>query len=185
MATVNVMNARLAFPHLFEAQASQDGKPKFNANFIFAPDSATSKELEAAVQAVAVEKWGPKSAAVLEKLRKEGRICFHPYAKTNSNGEVYDGFADMFHLTGSNDSRPLVVDRDKTPLTQSDGRPYAGCFVNAGIDLWAQDNAYGKRINATLRWVQFVKDGNSFTGAAPASVDEIPTLEAAPDEEFA
>jgi hypothetical protein len=28
--------------------------------------------------------------------------------------------------------------------------------------VWAQDNQYGKRINAALRAVQFVKDGAPF-----------------------
>jgi hypothetical protein len=57
-----------------------------------------------------------------------------------------------------------VVDRDRTPLTASDGKPYAGCFVNAVVELWAQDNQYGKRINASLGGVQFAADGDAFGG---------------------
>lgn len=183
---VTLMSARLSFPHLFEPQASQDagGKPKHNAVLVFDPTAQAAKDLNAAVEAVAKEKWGEKAAGILEKLKKEGRVCYHPYAKTNGSGEVYDGFEDMHHLNASNEARPLVVDRDKAPLTAADGRPYAGCYVNAGVDIWAQDNSFGKRINATLRWVQFVKDGEAFSGARPASLDEIPALEAAPDEEF-
>jgi hypothetical protein len=32
------------------------------------------------------------------------------------------------------------------------------------VELWAQDNQYGKRINASLGGVQFAKDGESFGG---------------------
>jgi hypothetical protein len=59
-----------------------------------------------------------------------------------------------------------VVDLQGNPLVTTDGKPYAGCYVNANIDVWWQDNKYGKRVNASLRSVQFVKDGESF-GAGP------------------
>jgi hypothetical protein len=62
-----------------------------------------------------------------------------------------------------------VIDRDTKPLTAADGRPYGGCFVDASVDIWAQDNSWGKRINAKLRWVQFRGDGDAFSGGAPVS----------------
>lgn len=41
------------------------------------------------------------------------------------------------------------------------------------VEFWAQDNNYGKRVNATLLGVQFVRDGAAFaggtTGAAPTN----------------
>ena len=67
--------------------------------------------------------------------------------------------------------RPGVVDRDLSPLTAEDGKPYAGCYVFATIRLWAQDNQWGKRINASLRNVQFIKDGEAF-GEKPVAPDE-------------
>jgi len=45
---------------------------------------------------------------------------------------------------------------------EENGKPYAGCYVNMSIRLWAQDNQFGKRVNAQLRAVQFVKDGEAF-----------------------
>ncbi len=60
-------------------------------------------------------------------------------------------------------ARPLVLDKDaKTHLYATDGKPYAGCYVNASIDIWAQDSQYGKRVNAGLRGVQFIRDGDKF-----------------------
>jgi tripartite-type tricarboxylate transporter receptor subunit TctC len=55
-----------------------------------------------------------------------------------------------------------VVGRKLEVLTEDDNKPFAGCYVNATIRLWAQDNQYGKRINAQLRAVQYVKDGAAF-----------------------
>jgi hypothetical protein len=41
----------------------------------------------------------------------------------------------------------------------ADGTLYAGCYVNAIVDIWAQDNQFGKRINAKLLVVRKKKDG--------------------------
>ena len=40
--------------------------------------------------------------------------------------------------------------------------------MNAIVELWAQDNNYGKRINASLAGVQFAKDGEAFAGGTVA-----------------
>ena len=44
------------------------------------------------------------------------------------------------------------------------------------IDIWAQDNNFGKRVNASLGGVQFLRDGDAFAGggvAAPDDFDDI------------
>ena len=174
---VSLTNVRLAFPALFEPKTvNGEGEPRFSAVAIIDPASINVKNLDAAVKAVATEKWKDKAPAILQKLVSEGRVAFHKAAKTNSSGEVYAGFEDTFHLNASNKARPLVIDSNKSPLTAADGRPYAGCFVNMSIELWAQDNNFGKRVNATLRGVQFVRDGDAFTGGLPASADEFEDL---------
>jgi hypothetical protein len=85
---------------------------------------------------------------------------------------------------GESKGRPLVIDRNRDPLTAADGKPYSGCYVNVSIDVWAQDNKYGKRINAQLKGIQFVRDGDAFGGGAPASPDEFEDL-GVPEEEDA
>jgi hypothetical protein len=72
----------------------------------------------------------------------------------------------------------LVIDVNKSPLTEEDGKPYAGCFVNASIELWVQDNNYGKRINATLAGVQFYRDGEHFGGGSIADTDDFEDMTA-------
>jgi hypothetical protein len=46
------------------------------------------------------------------------------------------------------------------------------------VEIWAQDNNYGKRINASLKGVQFVRDGDAFAGGGAASPDEFEDLSA-------
>ena len=81
---------------------------------------------------------------------------------------------------------PTVIDRDRSPLSRTSGRPYAGCYVNASLEFWAQDNQWGKRINCTLRGVQFYRDGDSFSAGRPADSDEFEDVtEGAGADDFA
>jgi hypothetical protein len=175
---VTIKNVRIAFCNsLFEAKTvNGEGDPRHSAAFVIEPASENAKALTSGMIAAAKEKWGAKAEAILKDLKTKGRTCYTEGPKTNGNGEVYDGFEDMHSLHASNKARPLVLDRDKSPLSAADGKPYGGCYVNASLELWAQDNQFGKRINATLKGVQFVKDGDAFGGGAPASPDDFDDL---------
>ena len=166
-----IQNARLAFPNLFKpTTVNGEGEPAYSASLIIPPEHPAIKLIQDAQEKVGKEKWGDKWAAVKKELTGKDKMALHD-GDTKSQ---YDGFeGNSFVSTRSKQSaRPTVLDRNKSPLTEADGRPYAGCYVHASIELWAQDNAYGKRINAQIRGVQFFKDGDSFGGGAPASSDE-------------
>ena len=76
------------------------------------------------------------------------------------------------------EGKPLVV------YFTLDGRPYAGCIVNGQVDVWAQDNPeFGRRINAELTGVQFVRDGEAFSGGAPAKPDDFDDVADVGEEE--
>jgi hypothetical protein len=80
----------------------------------------------------------------------------------------------------------ILLDQLKQPLSVGSGKPYAGCYVNASVEVWVQDNQWGKRVNCTLRGVQFLRDGDAFGGGAPASADEFDTVtEGADASDFA
>lgn len=177
MAVIKLQNVRLSFPQLFEAKAvNGEGEPKFSAAFVIVPGSPQANILAAAIEQVAKEKWGAKAAGILSELKNKGRVAYQERPKTNQSGEVYDGFEGMHSLSASTPTRPAVIDKDTAPLTAADGRPYGGCYVDASVDIWAQDNSWGKRINAKLRWVQFRADGDAFSGGAPVSQDEFESI---------
>ena len=166
---IKLSNVRLAFPQLFEAQTvNGEGKPAFSATLLLDPADPQVKTINAAIDATAQEKWGAKAGGILTTARKADKVCLH-------DGDLkasYDGFPGNLFVSARNPLRPLVVDADKTPLVAADGKPYAGCYVNCSLELWAQDNNYGKRVNATLMGVQFFRDGDSFTGGGVASEDD-------------
>lgn len=174
---VTIRNVRLAFPALFEPKAMANepaDKATYSASFILDPvaNKADIAALNAAVDAVAKEKWGAKADAVLKSIRAKGDVCLRD---GDTKGE-YDGFEGNMYISTRSRTRPLVIDRDKTPLTQADGIPYGGCFVNASVEVWAQDNNFGKRINCQVKGVQFYKDGDAFSGGGAASADDFDDL---------
>lgn len=170
---VKLNNVRLAFPQLYEAKTvNGEGKPAFSATFLLDPTHSDIKALNAAIDAVAKDKWGAKADAIVKTARAADKVCLH-------NGDTkaeYAGFEGNFYVSARNATRPTVIDADKSPLTAQDGKPYAGCFVNAVVDIWAQDNNYGKRINASLGGVQFFRDGDAFAGGGAASADEFDNI---------
>lgn len=170
---IKLNNVRLSFAQLFEAKTvNGEGKPAFSASFLINPNDPQVKTINEAIEAVAKDKWGTKADATLKVMRTADKTCLH-------SGDLkanYDGFEGMLYISSRNALRPLVIDVDKSPLVAEDGKPYSGCFVNASVELWAQDNNYGKRINATLMGVQFFKDGESFSGGGVADADDFDDL---------
>ena len=176
-------NVRLAFPVLWTPRASptNDGKPgklKYSASLIMAPDHPDVAKLKALIISIAKAKWADKSEVILKGLKAQDKLCLHD----GDTKATYAGFAGNLFVSANSDNRPSVFDRHKINgqgviLAESDGRPYAGCYVNASIDVWAQDSAqWGKRINAQLRGVQFLRDGDAFAAGSPASEDDFADL---------
>jgi hypothetical protein len=178
-------DVRLAFPNLFEpTTVNGEGKPRYSATLLMPADHAQLEEIKRKIDAIAKEKWREKATALLAGLYKTGKVALHD----GDEKAQYDGFPGNFFVTAAaqENAAPTVIDRDRSPLSQRSGRPYAGCYVNASLEFWAQDNAYGKRINCTLRGIQFFKDGDSFSAGRPADADEFEEVtEGAAAEDFA
>jgi hypothetical protein len=171
---VTLKSVRAAFLHVHKPDEKFH---RFGGTFPIEPGSANAKAISAAIEKVAAEKWGAKGKTIVEKLYEDGGVCYSKKPKKNAEGEVYDGFEGMYSIAASQPSpKPTVLGRNKEVLAPDSGKPYSGCYVNAIIDIWAQDNSFGKKINASLSGVQFERDGDAFAGGAPASMDEFEDL---------
>lgn len=188
MATMMLKNVRIAFPALAEPQAIGDGEPAYGAQIVIDPKSAHPDELDALMLQVAKEKWKDDGAAVLAMLKEDGKVGFQRKEyKNKKTGKPYAGFEDKFHLTTRSNvkKQPTVFTKYGEPVTDKtkiEKLIYSGCYVNAKIDGWAQDNSFGRRINFSLLGVMFAADGESFGGgAAPASADDFSAMAQKPD----
>jgi hypothetical protein len=167
-----IKNARLSFPDIFKAKAVNEGdEPSFSASFLLLPTDPQVKEMNAIFEALAREEWKDKAPAIMKMLRAQDRICLH-----DGGLKPYAGYEGTVYVSSRSKNRPTVFDRQRNPVTADSGLVYSGCYVNGSVEFYAQDNQYGKRINAQLRGVQFVKDGDAFAAGTPASEKDFDDL---------
>jgi hypothetical protein len=188
MAIVTIRNARLAFPDLFEPVQFQGSGPfNWRCTFLIDPENPAKAAIEAAFKQVAAEKWGAKAQQFLPSILSAPNKC----CLSDGNLKAYNGFAGNWAVTATraqdftkkNANAPEIVDRNRSILTGIEGKIYAGAFVNGTVDVWAQDNSYGKGLRATLINVQYVKNGDSFGGSAPATSLNLEDLSFEDDDE--
>ncbi len=147
---IKMANVRLSFPSLFQTEIfGGDDTGKYTATFILdkKEHSETIREVRNEIARLTKEAFRGKNLPADRITLKEG---------DDLDKDFYVG---KMTIKASTKKRPLVLNRDKTPLTEEDGVIYAGCHVNAIISLWAQDNNFGKRINGTLEGVMFAGHG--------------------------
>lgn len=163
---ITVKDVRLAFPNLWKATApAGGGEAAFSASFILPKSHKQIAEIKKAIADVAQAKWGAKTPTVLKALEANDKTCL----KDGDSKSEYDGFEGNLFITSRSKIRPTVVDQQRNDLTEADGKPYAGCIVDVKLELWAQDNQFGKRVNAQLRGVQFRADCDRFGGGGSAA----------------
>ena len=187
---VTLLNVRLSFEKLYEPNRSEndDGtiRETWGANFLIPKEDAKEmqgvfkgkkmpilKAIKAAGDEAKAKKWGddPDKWPKIKDDRKFFR---------DGDQENWDGYAGN-HYASANaqlNERPSVITNRKDgngKWIEAEGggknAPYSGCYVNAVLVIWAQDNKHGKRLNAQVKAVQFFRDGEPFGGTS-IDVDE-------------
>ena len=164
-------NVRLSFPALFQKAIFEGNAGKYEATFLIHKDD----------QADLITQINGKIDAFLEEKFGKGKVPKAVKRTVFKDGDEvdYDGYENhMAFKAGSANRRPTVIDRDKTPLIEEDGKPYAGCYVNAVVSLWYSDHPKGgKQVLGNLMGVQFAKDGDAFGAGNEDVTDEFDELE--------
>lgn len=179
---VKLNNVRFSYCNPFTAKANAlnpQAAPTFSSDGIMTLDHPDLPVLRAAILKVARSIWGEHAEAILKDLADEGRVCVkRGDKKRNKDGTPVDAYAGKLYIKASNKTRPLVLDADKTPLTEKDGRPYSGSWGNMIVTIKGLSGTgpmaqAGKRIYAELNGLQFTRHDTAFGGGgAPASADE-------------
>ena len=168
---LKLKSVRISFPALAAPQALGDGEPAYGAKFIIEPKSAAATELEKAIALVAKDQWKDKADSILKMLEEDKKVCFSKSEyRSKKTGLPYEGFEGKFYLNTRNAKvQPTVVDRFGQQVTDKgeiERLIYSGCHTHVSLDIWAQDNKWGRRINCTLRGVMFASDGANFGGGS-------------------
>lgn len=175
MADIILPNVRLSFPDLHTPgqpmATAADRTPKYGGQFIFEKESEAFKIASAEFARVAQEKFGPNWQNIVASLAKDKKCIRNGDQNLAKDGTVRDGYGGQFYVVARNKAKPAIVDQRLQPLTAESGKPYGGCYVNVKLEIYAMDKpGQGKSINATLKAVQFVKDGTAFAGG-PGTAD--------------
>ena len=176
---VILKNVRLSFPDLFRPgkPLNEGDTPKFGGQFIFDTDSDAAKVAKAAFAEEAKTVFGENWKAIVGAMEKSKKCIRNGDENLNKDGAVRDGYAGKLYLVARNKAKPLLIGNRKVDgvfptLTEADGRPYSGCFVNVKVDIKAMKarDRIPNQIFAQLLTVQFVSDGPSF-GAATGTAE--------------
>lgn len=184
---------RLSFPDVYTAVEFKagDGKPRYNASFLIVPGGANDKKIEAAIAAEVKAAFpdAVKGAKWLAAARGQGnKDCY-----TDGDLKSYDGYEGMKVLSSHRRAKdgPVgvygnVLDpatQKVVVLTEVSGKPYAGCYVNGTVEIYLQTKGENQGIRCGLQAVQFVRDGDAFSGSKPATPDDFAPLEQGADAE--
>jgi hypothetical protein len=157
---IRIDNVRVSFPHLDKPYAGEDGgTPKFGIVGML------GKESHKAAKDLIV-------AAMNELLATNDNAKVASDKKFIRNGDDQDREEYEGHYTVSaRESRRVAVRDQRGQLILDESKiadmVYGGCYCNLLIRPWYQDGqkvgkGYGKRVNAGLVGVQFVRDGEPF-----------------------
>lgn len=179
-----IKGARIAFPDLWKAKEYEagDGKPRYGAQLLLPKDDPQVGIIWAIAEKLFKEQFpkGKEAEIYLNAAKAD------PKLKCVGDGDlkVYEGYAGHVFITAhrrEQDGAPLVKTRDmQKDVREEDGIIYSGCYVNAKVNFWVQDNKHGKALRSGLEVIQFVRDGTAFSSAAPATADG---MEPEPEED--
>lgn len=160
-----VKNVILSYPHLFTPYGKGTDTKKYSAKFLM-PKSTHKPDivqLNQLIAGIAMARWKQK-LPMANLFLKDGTLV----AKN-------DGDENYFILAASELTRPAVINGDKSPIaaSEADDKMYPGAIVNVLIRPWEQDNEWGKKVNANLLAVQYVRKGERLAAARTVDTDAV------------
>lgn len=148
-------NVRISFPDLFKRSVVKGVEGSYGATFLLDPEehAGVIKQLDTEIQRLI--KANLKGAKVPSDKRclKDG----DDMTRTEYEGHMV--------VSANSKDKPHVFKpgTQQKAETEEESSIYSGCYVDAKISLWAQNNDYGKRVNAQLIAVRYAGEGEAFS----------------------
>lgn len=159
---IKIPACRLSFPDLEEAKAFEEGQiAKFGVMLLLDPKNPVHArklaEMQVEEERMILEAWGEAPAKLVLEYTGSGND------RTNmQSGEIYQGYEGMVFIACKNTNQPLLIDTERNILPKGDKGIVGGMYANATINLFCQENKYGKAIRASIRGVQALGYGEPF-----------------------
>lgn len=167
-------NCRLSFPQLVEPRAATEGGvKKYSADFILDQNDPGFQQFMVEYAKIANDKWGTTAQNVMQMIQADRKLrCYGAGAEKidKKTFQPYSGYEGKVYISANKDQMPQMIRADGKPVDagntmeyQSLARKlYGGCYVNAAIRPWLQDNKHGRGIRCDLVAIQFARDGDAF-----------------------
>ena len=167
-------NVRLSFPQLVEPRSSvENGAKKFSADFLMPMNHPGVQQFGAEYAKAAQEKWKEHAQSVMAIIQGDRKLRCFGQGNEKVNGKTfkpYDGYADMFYISANKDQMPQMIQADGSAVDPTNTmayqalarKMYGGCYVNAAVRPWLQENKHGRGVRCELIAVQFAGDGEAF-----------------------
>lgn len=160
--TIRIDNVRASHPHLDVPFAGKDdsggqGKAKFGIIAMLPKTTHTAAKnlVKEAITALLAE--------------NDAKVALDKWCMKNGDDSDRDEYAGHFTISARESRRPTCRDRRGNVMDVEETAEafYGGCWVNVLIRPWYQDGVkvgkgFGKRVNAGVVAVQFVRDGEAF-----------------------
>lgn len=164
---VRIDNVRLSYPHLGKKHAQKAGDtPAYSVTGL--ASKKTHRE------AIDLLKEVRDEILVANKLKKIASDKF--FVRDGDDKSDKEGYEGHWTIASREPSkRPALRDGEGNRIEDPEDAEeifYAGCYGSILVRPWFQDNEHGKRVNAGLVSVRFMKDGEPL-GNSRISDDEI------------
>lgn len=181
---VQLSGVRLSFPNVAEPQKTQGVKGErisYNAEFLLPSTHPAWARFHAVVLEMATAKWKEMAPGVIQfcNANRKSRCYGGGEEKVKqSTMKPYDGYPGNCFISAGRDKMPQIYDaqgklidpNDTMALQKEARRLYGGCWVNATVKPWMQENEHGRAIRADFVGIQFLRDDTAFgEGAVDAS----------------
>lgn len=181
-ATIYLEKVRLSFPKLVEASTPPTfptADKKFGCDLVMPKEHPGWMEFMKIVNDASSEEWKGIALSVMKQIYGDRKLrCFGSGDEKLRKETMlpYDGYAGNMYISASaREEKPPQIIRPSNgePATNPIERQelarnlYGGCYVNAAISVWLQDNQFGRAIRCNLLAVQFHSDAQPFGDAPP------------------
>ena len=171
---LTLKNATLSFPSLFTPETYQGQNPRFRADVILNEDHVNA--VKTTIHKVVADVAGDKAEAVIKRLQTDAKRF--PLRdgdnKVNSDGEIYAGYEGKQYVAASaKENKPPKLYSRYKGVEPKEVDFFSGAEADVILDVWFQDNKWGKAVNITLLGVRATGGGTPLGGSgASASEDD-------------
>ena len=173
-----IEKARASYPNLLAPTAYKDGPKSYSVALIVDKNSENAKLITTLIPKMFLQHFGANAQKILNHVTEDKKSRFYEDGdkKLDKDLNQIPYLAGQLVLTvKTSEDQPhkfftaegKEVDFKNPVAWQAEGRKfYGGCYVNAAVQLWVQDNDYGRAIRAKLIGIQFAGDGEALGGTS-------------------